>query len=150
MKFYEARTSYDLVCECPAHKWACAEVVVANMRDAFARTPEQESFWVISLNRKNRMIARTMISIGTATSCLVHPREVFRAAIRNAGTAIVVAHNHPSGDPAPSPQDMQITRVLRDSAKIIDIQLVDHVIVGDVLEDPLGRGYFSFRDAGVL
>ena len=62
----------------------------------------------------------------------------------------MVAHNHPSGDPAPSAADVQITRVLRDAAKIIDIDLLDHVIVGEVKADPRSMGYFSFRESGVL
>jgi DNA repair protein RadC len=63
---------------------------------------------------------------------------------------MVVAHNHPSGDPAPSAADMHVTRKLRDAAKILEIELLDHVIVGDVKADPVARGVFSFREAGVL
>lgn len=91
-----------------------------------------------------------MITLGTATSTLAAPREVFRRAILAGATALVIAHNHPSGDPAPSAADLQITRVLRDSSKIIDIDLLDHVIVGDPKADPLGVGHFSFRSAGHL
>jgi DNA repair protein RadC len=70
-----------------------------------------------------------MITLGTATSTVAAPREVFRGAILAGATALVVAHNHPSGDPAPSAADVQITRVLREAAKIIDIELIDHVVV---------------------
>lgn len=72
------------------------------------------------------------------------------AAILAGATALVVAHNHPSGDPAPSAADQQITHVLRDAAKIIDIELLDHVIVGDVKADPQKVGHYSFREAGLL
>ena len=85
-----------------------------------------------------------------ATSALAHPREVFRCAIREAATGVVCVHNHPSGDPAPSAADLQITRQLREAAKAVDIELLDHVIIGREGADPQGRGYYSFREAGIL
>lgn len=109
-----------------------------------------EKFWVLCLNRKYRLVKRVEITSGTATAALAHPREVFRAAIREAAAAVVCAHNHPSGDPAPSAPDMQVTRQLREAAKAVDIDLVDHVILGRTGADPAGRGYFSFREAGLL
>lgn len=109
-----------------------------------------EKFWVLCLNRKNRLIKQVEITSGTATSSLAHPREVFRAAIRYGATAVVCVHNHPSGDPAPSAADVQVTRQLRDAAKAVDIDLLDHVIVGRPAADPSGRGYYSFRECGVL
>jgi DNA repair protein RadC len=111
---------------------------------------EVEKFYVLCLNRKNRLIKRVELTSGTATSALAHPREVFRAAVRESATAIVCAHNHPSGDPAPSAPDMNVTRMLREAARTVDIQLLDHVIVGRAGADPTGTGYFSFREAGVL
>lgn len=109
-----------------------------------------EKFWVLCLNRKNRLLKQVEITSGTATSSLAHPREVFRAAIRHGATAVVCVHNHPSGDPAPSAADVQVTRQLRDAAKAVDIDLLDHVIVGRAAADPLGRGFYSFRESGVL
>ena len=109
-----------------------------------------EKFWVLCLNRKNRLIKRVEVTSGTATAALAHPREVFRAAVRESATSIVCAHNHPSGDPAPSAPDMQVTRALREAAKAVDIELIDHVIVGRADADPSGKGYFSFREAGML
>jgi DNA repair protein RadC len=109
-----------------------------------------EKFWVLCLNRKNRLRRRVEISSGTATSCLAHPREVFRAAIQESATAVVCVHNHPSGDPGPSAADVQITRQLREASKAVDIELLDHVIVGLPSADPRGRGYSSFREAGIL
>ena len=111
---------------------------------------EIEKFWVACLNRKNRLKKLVEVTSGTATSCLAHPREVFRAAIREAATAVVCVHNHPSGDPAPSTADVQVTRQLRDAAKAVDIELLDHVIVGRAGADPQVRGFFSFREAGVI
>jgi len=109
-----------------------------------------EKFWVLCLNRKNRLLKQVEVTSGTATSSLAHPREVFREAIRQGATAVVCVHNHPSGDPAPSAADVQVTRQLRDAAKALDIELLDHVIVGRAGADPLGRGYYSFREAGVI
>jgi DNA repair protein RadC len=111
---------------------------------------EVEKFWVLCLNRKNRLLKRVEITSGTASAALAHPREVFRAAIREAASAVVCAHNHPSGDPAPSAADLQMTRQLRDAAKTVDIPLLDHVILGRAGADPLGRGYYSFRSAGLV
>jgi len=109
-----------------------------------------EKFWVLCLNRKNRLLKQVEVTSGTATSSLAHPREVFREAIRHGATAVVCVHNHPSGDPAPSAADVQVTRQLRDAAKAVDIELLDHVIVGRAGADPQGRGYYSFREAGVI
>jgi len=109
-----------------------------------------EKFWVLCLNRKNRLLKQVEISSGTATSSLAHPREVYREAIRQAATAIICVHNHPSGDPAPSAADIQVTRQLREAAKAVDIELLDHVIVGRLPSDPRGLGYYSFRGAGLL
>jgi len=111
--------------------------------------PERESFVVFLLNRKNRIKGWSMVSIGTASSSLVHPREVFRAAIVASASAVICMHNHPSGDPSPSAADIQVTRQLRDAGRVIDIDFLDHVIIGHP-SDSAGRGYYSFRDAGVL
>lgn len=109
-----------------------------------------EKFWVLSLNRKNRLIKCGEVTSGTATMTLAHPREVFRAALAAAATAVICAHNHPSGDPSPSTADIQITRQLREAARTVDIELLDHVIIGRATADPTGRGYYSFRESGVL
>ena len=111
---------------------------------------EVEKFWVLCLNRKNRLLKRVEVTSGTATSTLAHPREVFREAIRESASAVACVHNHPSGDPGPSAADLQITRQLREAAKAVDIDLIDHVILGRAATDPAGRGYFSFREAGLI
>jgi DNA repair protein RadC len=111
---------------------------------------EIERFWVLCLDRKNRLLKRIEVTKGTATNCLAHPREVFREAIRLSATAVIAVHNHPSGDPAPSRADIQVTRQLRESAKIIGIDLVDHIIIGQASRDPQGLGYYSFNEAGLI
>lgn len=124
--------------------------VICEYLRPFAMGLEVEKFWVLCLNRKNRLLKRVEITSGTATAALAHPREVFRAAMREAAVAVVCAHNHPSGDPAPSAPDLHVTRLLREAAKAVDIELLDHVILGRPTADPTGRGFFSFREAGIL
>lgn len=109
-----------------------------------------EKFWVFSLNRKNRLLRCQAVTSGTATASLVHPREVFREAIRNSASALICAHNHPSGDPSPSQADIRATRQLREAARVIQLDLLDHVIVGQRQHDPAGQGYYSFAEAGLL
>ncbi len=109
-----------------------------------------EKFWVLCLNRKNRLLRKVEVSSGTVGSTLVHPREVFREAIRASSSAIVCAHNHPSGDPSPSTADIRVTRQLREAALAVEIELLDHVIVGHASADPAGLGYYSFRASGLL
>jgi DNA repair protein RadC len=109
-----------------------------------------EKFWVLCLSRKNRLIKRVEVTSGTATAALAHPREVYREALRHAAVAIVCVHNHPSGDPAPSAPDIQVTRMLREASKAVDIALLDHMILGCPEGDPNKVGYFSFREAGML
>jgi len=109
-----------------------------------------EKFWVLCLNRKQRLLRRVEVSSGTANSALAHPREVFRAAIREGASAVVCAHNHPSGDPSPSSADLVITRQLREASATVDIDLVDHLVLGTRAADPAGLGYYSFRAAGLL
>lgn len=109
-----------------------------------------EKFWVLCVNRKLRLLKRIEISSGTATAALVHPREVFREAVREAATGVICAHNHPSGDPAPSQADFSVTRQLREAARTLDIELVDHLIIGQAAHDPAGLGFYSFRAAGLI
>ena len=125
------------------------ELVFAHFHPQIGRL-SVEKFWVLCLNRKNRLLKQVEITSGTATSSLAHPREVFREAIRQGATAVVCVHNHPSGDPAPSAADVQVTRQLREAAKAVDIELLDHIVVGRATADPQGRGYYSFRESGVL
>lgn len=123
---------------------------VADFLAPCAKGLEVEKLWVLSLNPRARLIRCTEISSGTATASLVHPREVFREALRLSATAVVVAHNHPSGDPQPSSADIAVTRQLKESARILGIDFLDHVIVGRAEADPAGRGWFSFRTAGLV
>lgn len=111
---------------------------------------EVEKFWVLCLNRKHRLLRRSEVTSGTASSSLAHPREVFREAIRLGASAVIAVHNHPSGDPTPSRADIQITRQLRQAAEVIGIDLLDHVILGQPEIDPRQTGFYSFNDSGLL
>jgi len=124
--------------------------LIAEYMTPFARGLAVEKFWVVCLNRKNRLIKLVEVTSGTATSALAHPREVFRSAIQHAATAIACVHNHPSGDPSPSSADVQVTRQLREASKAVDIEFLDHVVVGEKISDPQGCGYYSFRQAGLI
>ena len=154
MKVYKAEITHLLVREEVGAAWPLAdspEKVVLYLEEAKAwPSPHQEAFVVMCLNRKNRCIAVHTVTIGTATASLVHPREVFRPAIMEAASAIIVAHNHPSGDPAPSQADIKATRQLREAAKVLQFEFLDHVIVGEKEHDPFGKGWYSFAEAGLL
>ncbi len=91
----------------------------------------QESFEVLLLDGKHRLRRRVPISLGTLTSSLVHPREFFRPALREGAAAVIAVHNHPSGDPEPSAEDVEVTRRLWDAGRLLGIPLLDHVVLGD-------------------
>lgn len=150
MRVFECKLSYSLVSLGEEVQLNRPEKVADYLRSAFDDNPVQEAFYCVYLDRKNHPLGRHLITLGTVDSTLVSCREVFRGAIVASACALIVAHNHPSGDPAPSAADMVVTRKLRDAAKILEIELLDHVIVGDVKADPLARGVFSFRESGLL
>jgi len=102
---------------------------------------KKEEFHVLLLDAKNRVIKDVRVSEGSLTSSLVHPREVFNPVIRESAAAVIFVHNHPSGDPLPSQEDLQITRRLREVGEVMGVQVLDHVIIGK------GK-YVSFVDDG--
>lgn len=104
---------------------------------------EQEQFMVILLNAKNHVISVEEVTEGTQTSTLVHPREIFKKAVRRSAHAIILAHNHPSGDPTPSREDREITLRLKEAGKTLGIEVLDHLVIGD-------RRYVSFRERGLV
>lgn len=100
---------------------------------------ERETFHALLLDSQHRLRRRCRVSEGTLTSSLVHPREVFAPALREAAAAIIVVHNHPSGDPEPSAEDLAVTRRLIDAGRLLGVPLLDHVVVAD-------GGYVSIRE----
>ena len=109
-----------------------------------------EKVWVLCLDRKNKLIHAEPVTSGTATSSLVHPREIFRPAIRCAASAIILAHNHPTGDPTPSKADLRVTQKIMEASKAVDIDMLDHVILGEPENCPNSLGYYSFSDSGLI
>lgn len=101
---------------------------------------EKEEFIVCSLNSKNKMTNYEVLFTGTLTNTIVHPREVYYEAIKNKAASIVVVHNHPSGDPTPSMDDNKLTKVLKETGKIMGIPLLDHLIIGN-------GAYYSYSES---
>lgn len=104
---------------------------------------KREIFYVVLLTNKNRKIRDVKISEGSLTASLVHPREVYNPVIRESAAAVIFVHNHPSGDPAPSPEDLEITRRLKEVGEVMGVRVLDHVVIGH-------DRYFSFSDRGLL
>jgi DNA repair protein RadC len=102
----------------------------------------QEEFRVLLLNTQHAVVRELVVTRGTLDASIVHPREVFRAAITESAAAMILVHNHPSGDPTPSPEDREVTRQLAEAGRLVGIPVLDHVVVGD------GR-YVSFVEAGL-
>ena len=103
---------------------------------------EQEHIKVVFLDTKNGIIADKTISVGTVNASLVDPREIFKEALRYKAVSIIMLHNHPSGDPEPSEADVQVTRVVRDAGRLLNILLIDHIVIGD-------GSYISFKEKGI-
>ncbi len=104
---------------------------------------KREIFYVVLLTNKNRKIREVKVSEGSLTASLVHPREVYNPVIRESAAAVIFVHNHPSGDPAPSPEDLEITRRLKEVGEVMGVRVLDHVVIGH-------DRYYSFSDRGVL
>ncbi len=100
---------------------------------------KKENFVVLCLDSKNKIIKEEPVSIGTLDSSIVHPREVFKGAIKESAYAIILVHNHPSGDSTPSKQDLEVTKVLMKAGETLDIPVIDHVIIGN-------ENYYSFKE----
>ena len=107
------------------------------------RDSRKEYFLALLLDGKNRIIRRVQVSEGSLNQSIVHPREVFSPAVKESAAALILVHNHPTGDPAPSGEDIAVTRRLRDAGELMGIKVLDHIIVGD-------GEYVSFVERGLL
>lgn len=122
---------------------------IRSPRDVFVligedlRYLQKEHFVCLFLNTKNQVIATETLSMGSLNASIVHPREVFLAAIKRSSASLICAHNHPSGDPKPSPEDLDITRRLTEAGELLGIDVLDHVIIGD-------GTYYSLKENGCL
>jgi DNA repair protein RadC len=107
------------------------------------RDAPQERFAIVLLDGRHRVLREEVISLGTLTASLVHPREVFRPALRDCAAGLILVHNHPSGDPTPSAEDREVTERLAAAGELLGVCVLDHVIVAE-------RGYCSLREEGLL
>lgn len=105
---------------------------------------DREHFWGLALNTKNQLLRMVEVSIGSLNASIVHPRELFKDAVKVSAASMVVVHNHPSGDPTPSGADIQLTRRLVKAGDVLGIEVLDHVIIGD------GGEHSSLRDLGLM
>jgi DNA repair protein RadC len=137
-------------------RWSAAPSRIAESTGSISSSPEvaeyfrrsmkdlkKEVFLCLLLDTKNRVIREVEVSVGTLTASLVHPRETFKAAIRESAAAVIFIHNHPSGDVKPSQEDILLTKRLLQAGEVLGIQVLDHIIIGD-------STHFSFRDNGLL
>ena len=109
---------------------------------SFLKNETKEHFIALHLDTKNRILCIDRVSVGTMTNSLIHPREVFKTALLSSAASLLLIHNHPSGDPTPSRDDISITEKLKGAGELMGIALLDHVIIGD--------GYVSLKEKGYL
>jgi len=134
-----------------AGAWRCSprptistpEDVVA-LCGAQLRGLDREHFWALALNTRNQLLRMVEVSVGSLNASIVHPRELYKDAVRASAASLVVVHNHPSGDPTPSGADIQLTRRLVKAGDVLGIELLDHVVIGD------GGEHASLRDLGMM
>lgn len=119
---------------------SCAKDIADKYLPKF-RDVAKEHFMALFLDTRNKIIAEKTITIGTLNSSLIHPREVFYEAIKHLANAVIVIHNHPSGDPAPSQEDLEVTAILEEAGEVMGIKLLDHVILGHT-------EWWSWRESG--
>ncbi|MBS3085083.1 DNA repair protein RadC [Candidatus Pacearchaeota archaeon] len=113
----------------PVKKISCAEDVFNHFHDRL-KDEKQENFYILMLDTKNNIIGEQLISKGILDASIIHPREVFKPAIKNSASKIILVHNHPSGDPTPSREDEEMTKDFKKTGKMLGISLVDHIIIG--------------------
>lgn len=116
---------------------------VYNLLGPSLREEKREHFVAILMDTKNGVLRTKTVSVGDLSSSVVHPREVFTEAIRHSAASFIVAHNHPSGDPTPSPDDIAVTRRLQDAGELLGIELLDHVVLGD-------NKFVSLKEKGLM
>ena len=121
---------------------------IESPQDAADQVPElrrakKEHFVALYLNARNQLLSKETVSVGTLTANLVHPREVFQPAVAQSAASVILVHNHPSGDPNPSPEDLTLTARLREAGELMGITVLDHVVLGE-------RALVSFKEQGRL
>ena len=130
------------VCQPPQ---LCSSAQAVSVIRTYLAETDREHLLALTVDTRNRLIGINTVSVGSLNSSLGHPREIFKAAILQNAAGILLAHNHPSGDPTPSPDDRALTDRIKHAAELLGIRLLDHIIVGDGTER-----FFSFLDDGLL
>ena len=147
-KFAQLKACLEIGKRIGSQKWETGQMLRSS-EDVFQHFRENlgreklEQFYVVLLNNKNRKIREIKVSEGSLTASLVHPREVYNPVIRESAAAVIFVHNHPSGDPAPSPEDIDITKRLKEVGDVMGVRVLDHIVIGH-------DRYFSFNDKGML
>ena len=145
LKKIEARYSKECVREDVPVEYATTKFTSASqVFEMFSELQQEtkEHFITLHLDGKNRIVAMDRVSSGSLNQSIVHPREVFKTALLSSAAAIILIHNHPSGDPAPSTEDRTVTNRLREAGEVIGIQILDHIVVG--------KNYYSFKENMLL
>jgi len=124
----------------PLTRYTSAEEVFNTF--SFLRNESKEYFLALHLDGKNRIVCIDQVSVGSLNQSLVHPREVFKTALLSSAAAIILIHNHPTGDPTPSREDIEITRRLKEAGELMGIRILDHIIIGET--------YHSFTNQGMV
>jgi DNA repair protein RadC len=121
----------------------CSPQDAGNLVMEDMRYLDRESFRVILLDTKNHVLGIETVSLGSLNASIVHPRELFRHAIRRSAAAVILVHNHPSGDPTPSREDLEITRKIHEAGQLLGIEVLDHLVIGD-------NRFVSFKEKGLI
>ena len=131
-------------------KFRCSEEVALEpwVHNLFLDDNDKEHFYILCLNVKNKIVGYNELSKGSLTSSVVHPREALKTAILSNSASVIFVHNHPSGDPEPSNDDIQITHRLVKSFNLLGINVLDHIILGFDAEEM--KNYYSFKQKGIL
>ncbi|RXG63275.1 hypothetical protein ES695_18085 [Candidatus Atribacteria bacterium 1244-E10-H5-B2] len=139
LKMYIKCNSNIKISDCEA----VAKVFFEVLKNECEVDQTKEHFWAMGLNTKNRVLYLELVSLGSLTEGIVHPREVFKSAILNNSCSLIFCHNHPSGEAEPSGNDITVTQVLKKGGEILGIKILDHIILGD-------NNIFSFQSEGML
>jgi len=148
MKLFKNYFGYEVKIQLVREDNPVKEYLIKNSKDVYElvkdelKKADREIFLAISLNTRNKVLGINTVSVGSLNASLVHPREVFKPAILQNATGLILVHNHPSRDEKPSEEDLDITRKLVEAGRILEINVIDHVIVGN--------GFYSFADNDLI
>ena len=140
---YESLTVGDKAAEYFQDTGAITSSAEVNARFAFLREETRENFIAVHLDSKNKVLCVDRVSTGSLNASVVHPREVFKSCLLSSAAALLLVHNHPSGDPTPSREDHEITTRLKEGSELLGIRLLDHIVIGN-------PRHYSFADQGLI